>query len=137
MAVQIKDYAALIDQASRILRPRGMIDIMEFDFRVYGYDRKPIEVDTTTMEAPWFPRWMRFLRMAVQQLGGDVDAANHLDRWIGTHGAFEDTVYREFFIQTAPWTCGNSDRRAEAKREQGVYMRADIKVRCYLRSAPI
>lgn len=125
----------MIDQASRILRPRGLLDIMEFDFRVYGPDRKPVLVEPGVMEAPWLPRWMRLLNMAVRQLGGDVDAANRLDAWIGAHGAFEDKVYREFFIPTAPWVRGN-DCWAAGKRQEGACMREDIKVRRHRVSAP-
>ena len=125
--MQIKDYHSLIEQASCILRPRGLIDVMEFDFRVYGYDRKPVVVNTAVMQAPWLPRWMTFLNMAVRQLGGDIDAANRLDDWIGNHPAFEEKVYREFFIPSAPWVRGN-DRAAANKRHEGVCMRDDIKV---------
>jgi hypothetical protein len=124
---QIKDYESLVDQTSHIIRPGGLLDMMEFDFKVYGPDRKPIIPLTSVMEAPWLPRWMTFLNMAARQRGGDVDAANKLDDWVSAHPAFEQKVYRDFYIPTSPWARGD-DAYAHRKRREGTTMRDDIKV---------
>jgi hypothetical protein len=123
----VRDYAGLIDQASHILRPGGLLDLMEFDFRVYGPDHQAIVPVTSVMEAPWLPRWMTFLHMAVRQRGGTPDAANYLRGWVEAHPAFEDVVYREFFIPTSDWWKGG-DLTAQKKRRHGAQMRDDIKV---------
>jgi hypothetical protein len=79
------------------------MQLLEFDFRVYDGDCKPFSLPTGIMEPPWFPRWMAFLNMAVRQRGGSPDAANMLYSWTLQHPAFEDTVYEEYFIPTAPF----------------------------------
>jgi len=99
----IKDFATLIDQISQCLRPGGLMQLLEFDFRVYDSNCKPFSLPTGIMEPPWFPRWMAFLNMAVRQRGGSPDAANMLYSWTLQHPAFEDTVYEEYFIPTAPF----------------------------------
>lgn len=76
---------------------------MEFDFRVYDGSRKPFSFPTGAMEPPWFPRWMSFCNMAVRQRGGTPDAANMLYSWTLRHPAFEDVVYEEHFVPTAPF----------------------------------
>jgi len=99
----IKDYASLIDHISQCLRPGGLMELLEFDFRVYDGDHKPYSLPTGIMEPPWFPRWMSFCNMAVRQRGGSPDAANMLYSWTLQHPAFEDVVYQEYFIPTAPF----------------------------------
>jgi len=99
----IKDFPTLIDHISQCLRPGGLMELLEFDFRVYDPSRKPFSLPTGTMEPPWFPRWMSFLNMAVRQRGGSPDAANMLYSWTLQHPSLEDVVYEEYFIPTAPF----------------------------------
>lgn len=97
---------------------------MEFDFSVYDQNHQRIPVGTHQLGAPWWPRWLAFANLAARNQGGDVDAATHLHSWISNHPAFEDVVYREFFIPTSPWACND-----EFQRRIGTYMRDDILVR--------
>ncbi|KAI0068004.1 hypothetical protein BV25DRAFT_1875105 [Artomyces pyxidatus] len=99
----IKDYQTLIDHISQVLRTRGLLELYEFDFRVYDKDHRPIFAPTGVLQPPWFALWMNFLNMAVRQRGGSPDAANMLHHWISRHAAFEEVVYREYFIPTAPF----------------------------------
>ncbi len=79
------------------------MEILEFDFRVYDPDFKPFSIPTGIMEPPWFPRWMSFCNMAVRQRGGSPDAASMLYSWALQHPAFDDVVYQDYFIPTAPF----------------------------------
>jgi len=97
----IKDFPTLIDHISQCLRPGGLMELLEFDFRVYDASWKPFS--PTAMDGPWFPRWMSYANMAVRQRGGTPDAANMLYSWTLQHQAFEDVVYEEYFIPTAPF----------------------------------
>ncbi|KAI0035129.1 S-adenosyl-L-methionine-dependent methyltransferase [Vararia minispora EC-137] len=98
----IRDYEYLVDHISGALRPGGLVDILEFDFRVYGPDRKPFTIMPNS-NAPYFARWMSLLNMAVRQRGGSPDAANSIHSYVLEHGAYEDVIYREYFIPTAPF----------------------------------
>jgi len=118
----IRDYASLVDQIAQTLRGGGLLDLMEFDFRVYGTDRKPC-LDNNT--APWFARWMNHCHTAVQHSGGTPDAANHLHRWVSEHAAFEDVVYREFWLPTSPWFKGKDPQSVRQSRIAHVF-RDDI-----------
>jgi hypothetical protein len=93
----------MIDHITQCLRPHGLMELLEFDFRVYDSDCKPFSLKIGTMEPPWFPRWMSFLNLAVRQRGGTPDAANMLYSWLLQHPALEDVVYEEYFIPTAPF----------------------------------
>lgn len=118
----IRDYAGLIDEVSQTLRPSGLVDLMEFDFRVYGLDKKPM----LGHDAPsWWARWMNQCHIAVLQRGGEPDAANHLHRWISEHGAFEDVVYREFWLPTSPWRKG-SDPESMRQNRIATIFRQDV-----------
>lgn len=121
----IRDYAEMIDQCSHVLRPGGLLEVMEFDFRVYGPDHKPIKPVTTLMQPPWLPRWMEFLHMAVRQRGGSPSAANSLHTWVRSHPAYEDVVYHEIWIPTSPWARGE-DSASQRKRRHGKQMGDDI-----------
>ncbi|KAH9178870.1 hypothetical protein EDB89DRAFT_987720 [Lactarius sanguifluus] len=103
VASGIKDYPSLIDHISQCLRPGGLMELVESDFRVYDSDFKPFSLPTGIMEPPWFPRFMSFCNMAVRQRGGSPDAANMVYNWTLQHPAFDDVVYQDYFIPTAPF----------------------------------
>lgn len=107
---------------SKVLRPGGLIDVMEFDFHVYDHNCQRIELGTHQLGAPWWPRWLAFAKLAARNLGGEVDAATHLHSWISNHPAFERVVYREFWVPTSPWV------RDEFQKRMGSGMRDDILV---------
>jgi len=86
-----------------VLRPGGLVELLEYDFRFYDKHHRPISPPTTSMEPPWLPRWMNFLSIAIRQRGGSVDAANMLYSWVSEHGAFEDVHYQEIYFPTAPF----------------------------------
>lgn len=102
-SLQIKDYPTMIDHISQCLRPGGLMELFEFDFRVYDADHKPISSPIGTMEPPWWAQWISLTNMAIRQRGGTPDAANMLYSWTLQHQAFEDIVYEEYFLPTAPF----------------------------------
>ena len=106
------------------VRPGGLIHLTEFDFRVYGTDRKPIPIDHN---ASAVAKWMHLAHLAVKQQGGEPDAANHLHEWVSSNSAFEDIVYRHWWFQTSTWNTGNDPESRRANRH-GAAMRDDILV---------
>jgi hypothetical protein len=130
---QVKDYESLIDQCSMILRPGGLIDVNEFDFRSHGHDRKPIIADEAVLEPPWLGRWMSLCTVAVRHRGGDVDAADHLHRWLSEHEAFEDVVYRAVHFPASPFLRPD-EPNAQFWNSIGASMRDDVQVLIYFGS---
>ncbi|TFK41939.1 S-adenosyl-L-methionine-dependent methyltransferase [Crucibulum laeve] len=104
----IKDYAGLIDHISKVLRPGGMIDLSEFDFHAYDQNYQRIELGIHEIGPPWWPRWLAFANAAARNLGGNVDAATHLYDWVANHPAFEEVIYREFWLPGSPWIKGDA-----------------------------
>lgn len=104
------------------LRPRGLVDLTEFDFRVYGPDHKPIPIEE---KAPAIAKWMNLARRAVHHRGGEPDAANHLYRWINDHPSFEEVVYQQWWFQISPWRPGK-DAESVWMNRHGASMRDDI-----------
>ncbi|KAF8580131.1 S-adenosyl-L-methionine-dependent methyltransferase [Ramaria rubella] len=134
----IRDYAGLINHMVRCLRPRGLIVLYEFDFRLYHPDTRVAPPWSTTCppeEATYLCRWFGALRRAVAQRGGDVDAATHLHTWILQHDCFseDEVTYCEYWLPTAP-----SEYQKEwgvvgkHPKEVGELMREDLA--CFLRS---
>lgn len=117
---------------SMTLKPGGLLDLSEFDFRVYGLDRKPIPINE---KASAIARWMYLAHKAVQQQGGEPDAANHLYKWVSQHPAFEDVVYRRWWFQTSTWN-REKTKEAETANRHGASMRDDILVRALRFSPP-
>lgn len=70
----------------------------EFDFHIYDENHQRLELDTYQIGPPWWARWMTFVRVAIQQIGGHTDAASHLWDWVSNHPAFEQPVYREYWM---------------------------------------
>lgn len=108
---------------AQCLRLGGLIDLTEFDFRVYGIDKKPI----LTPGLSWFADWMNACHEAVYRNGGEPDAANHLHRWISQNPALEDVVYRQFWFQSSPWRAGNDAATIRQNRIAQVF-RDDVLV---------
>lgn len=65
---------------------------------MYDKDHRRIEIGTDEIGPPWWARWMEFMRKAIKEIGGDVDAATHLYDWVTANPLFEDIVYREFWL---------------------------------------
>ncbi|KAI0685087.1 hypothetical protein BC835DRAFT_1421619 [Cytidiella melzeri] len=118
----IRDYCGLVDHIALTLRPRGLVDLTEFDFRIHGRDHRPMPINA---DAPAIAKWMDLARHAVQQRGGEPDAATHLHRWISDHPAFEETVRQDWWIQVSPWHPGK-DAESQWMNRHGASMRDDI-----------
>jgi hypothetical protein len=101
--LQVKDFAHLVHAISHVLRPGGLIELVEVDFSVYTPERQRLELNLNRMEEPYLPRWFAFMRMAALQRGGDVDASNYIHSWVHEQGVFENVVYREYWVPTCPW----------------------------------
>lgn len=122
----IRDYHGLINHIAHVLRPGGLIDITEFPFYFTGIEKTPICPPAGTFEPPWTPLWMSYANRAVRQRGGDADASLHMYQWVCDHPAFEDAVYREFWIPCSPWLRGN-DPNSIWWNGIGATMRDDVK----------
>jgi len=117
----IKDYEGLINHISMVLRPGGLIDLMEFDFHCYDENHQRIELETSRVAGPWWPRFLAFVGLAARNRGGDVDAATHLHSWVSNHRSFENVVCRDFYIPTSTWRTDS-----ELWTRFGANMRDDI-----------
>jgi len=124
----VKSYRNLIDEISLVLRPGGMLELMEIDFSLYDLDHKRIPVDTLRLEGPWFARWFAFFKMAARGRGSDVDAATNMHQWLCDHEAFEDVVYKEFWVPNSPYHKGTDDA-SNWWRSVGEVARQDAYVR--------
>ena len=113
---------------AQTLRPRGLLQVTEFDFRVYDANKQPIMPSRLEEDTPWIARWMNLVNVAVEQRGGEPDAANHLNHWASTHPDLEDIVYHEYWFPTGPWKRGDDEQIARDNRT-GAMMRDDILVR--------
>jgi hypothetical protein len=100
------------------------MELTEFDFRVYGLDGRPIPLNQNVSA---IAHWMNFAHRAVQQQGGEPDAANHLHRWTRENPLLENVTYRRFWFQTSPWNTGRDPLSAQRNRH-GALMRDDILV---------
>ena len=116
---------------AQTLRPRGLIQLVEFDFRVYDSAKQPIMPSRLDEETDWIARWMNIANVAVEQRGGEPDAANHLHRWVQESPLLEEAVYHEFWFPTCPWLKGNDPDTLRNNRA-GAMMRDDILVRTRL-----
>lgn len=107
IAAGIRDYHAMINQISHVLRPGGLVDITEYPFYFTGPDKKPIIKPKGTFEPPWTALWMSYANRAISARGGSSDAALHLPDWMRSNPAFEDVVVRDFWMPASPWLKGN------------------------------
>jgi len=79
-----------------------LIDLSEYDFTAYDQNHQRIEFDKNDFSPPWWARWLSLLRNAIEARGGDINAATHLYDWVRNNPAFEEVVYREYFLPVVP-----------------------------------
>lgn len=99
--LQVRDYHLLIDQLARVVRPGGLIDLCEYDFRAYDVHGNVMPVEDSD-SPPWWAKWLSHLRGAVDRQGGDIHAAEKLLLWVQGNSAFEGIVYKEHFLPVVP-----------------------------------
>ncbi|KAF8628272.1 hypothetical protein AX15_004040 [Amanita polypyramis BW_CC] len=104
----IKDYERLIDQISRVLRPGGLIDVMEWDFSVYDVNKRIVNLSTDQWGPPWVPRFTAFVQSAIRKRGGDVVGPLKMELFVEAHPSFEQVVHRDFWVPAYHWSKGES-----------------------------
>ena len=122
---QIQKYDYLIEQMARILRPGGLVEIIEFDLTVYDCTGNVIQVDERSSTFVGTPAWAAFmahLKRAICKSGGHIDAARHIRSWISNHIAFENVVSRDILLPNVP---GDDTRFSPGFHEK---MRENIQV---------
>lgn len=127
MPIQIRDYGGLIQHISHVLRPGGLIDLLEYDFQVHNEHRQLVTVSTGSMGAPWLPRFLTLIKNAAGRRGGTLDAARNLYNWVKDTPAFTDVVHRQIWTPASPWLTG-SDPETQKLNQHGALMRDDVMV---------
>jgi hypothetical protein len=133
----IKDYHALINEIGRILRPRGMVLLQEWDYQTYDADKHIISPrsDGERPQESWFVRWVDTVREAVMARGGDLKSVPLLEGWIESHGAFEEIGRCDMWLPLAPYFPGH-DESERILNEVGKSFRLDVHVRAFLSNSP-
>lgn len=121
----------MINDISLTLRPGGLLDLTEYNFVIHDGNKKRIELSQEgELTGPWLPRWMSLAQQAIRTRGGEVEAADHLKRWVAEHGSFEDVVHRPFWFQASPWNKGTDAESAHLNKIANT-MREDMLV-CFI-----
>ena len=114
-----------------------MIDLTEYNFVIHDGNKKRFVIPENELnpQGPWLPQWMHLAQQAIRTRGGEVEAADHLERWVADHGAFENVVHRSFWFQASPWNTG-MDPESVRQNEIAKVMREDMLVcfGCFLES---
>jgi ubiquinone/menaquinone biosynthesis C-methylase UbiE len=124
----VKNYVNLIDQISRVLRPGGLLILLECDFLVADVHGRAQRPATNVMQPPWLARFLHFVHMAIKQRGGNIEACTSMHEWVASHPAFDQVVTKEYLLGISPWHPGH-DAEAQHNRFIASYMRADLIVR--------
>ncbi|KAF6754291.1 S-adenosyl-L-methionine-dependent methyltransferase [Ephemerocybe angulata] len=128
IAFGIRDYRRLIEHMTRAVRPNGVIEVQEYDFRTYTRDNKLIPANTTDPLGtyPWWATFLAHVREGVAKSGGDIRAATDLESWVRSHEALMDVVYRDVYLPVVPGNC--------RRYQEDVYTRMKDDVMAFLRS---
>ena len=122
---QIKDYEGLIDQISHVVRPGGVIDIMEWDFGIHDVNKQRIPLSLNQKAPPWLDRFLALVESAVRKRGGDVDAVLRMETFVQNNPNYEQVVHQDFWVPIGPWMKDDPDMI-----RIGIHMRADVLVCC-------
>ena len=90
----------MANHIARVVRPGGLVDLCEYDFRSYDVNGDIMPVDGNT--PPWWAKWLTHLRYAVASQGGNVEAAEKLLSYVEANPAYEGVVYKEYLLPVVP-----------------------------------
>jgi SAM-dependent methyltransferase len=127
LAMQVKDYRGLIDQISRVLRPGGVLILLDTDFLVADVNYHTQVPNTSLMQPPWLQRFLAFVNMAIKKRGGNIEACEHMHEWLAEHPAYEQIEWKDHFMGISPWMQGRSSE-SQRQRHIAQQMRADLYV---------
>ena len=99
---QIKNYERVIDQISHVLRPGGLIDVMEYDFCLYDSSRRKMALSVESPGPPWITRFIALVHLAVRSRGGDIDGIERMEALVRNHPSFEGVVSQDIWMPTTP-----------------------------------
>jgi hypothetical protein len=108
-----------------MLRPGGMVEISEWDFRVYDTGYKLLNDNDGDSLFSWLSRFFIACGRAARARGGNVDAANSLKRWCSENPAFENVRQIDFWLPCSAWPTDDK------QRQFGKAMAEDISV-CWI-----
>jgi len=120
----IKDYANLVHQVARVVRPNGLVSFSEWDFCVYDAHKKKLSGTETDSVTSHVARFCSFVGQAARARGGSVDAANLLTQWCTENGAFitETVHHTDYWLPASPW-CTDKGAEGDRLRAWGEAMR--------------
>lgn len=96
---------------AKCLRPRGLLILCEFDFKIYRLDRvpyppwgPPYTPHGQLLETPFLCHWFNALNKAIVSRGGSL-AAEYMHDWVKKHPFFDDAeiIRQEMFFPFGPY----------------------------------
>ncbi|KZT61170.1 S-adenosyl-L-methionine-dependent methyltransferase [Calocera cornea HHB12733] len=103
----IHDYPLMLSRILPLLRPGGLLDLSEWDFRIYSASHQPLPLVPHGQEGhSWTAEWLWALREAGARRGGQMDAASFMEGWVRESGVWDDVGYRDTWIAISAPTGG-------------------------------
>ncbi|KAJ7111569.1 S-adenosyl-L-methionine-dependent methyltransferase [Mycena crocata] len=93
----IRDYPRFLDQVARLLRPGGLVILIEPDLRQFANDKPELQYTHGSGPRGWFTLWETYRGLLVS-LGVDVTVPQHLGQLLEETGCFENVTVQEGII---------------------------------------
>lgn len=110
IAPGIRNYRSFIDRLAGIVKPNGLIQLFETDFKLYyaKHEGATFEI-TSSVDDPghsWFHDWQTILLMAFHKMGGNPEAGSMNRDWVKENPAFREVEYKDLWFPTGPFLPG-------------------------------
>ncbi|KZO94446.1 S-adenosyl-L-methionine-dependent methyltransferase [Calocera viscosa TUFC12733] len=96
----IPDYPKLIDECARVLKARGLINLIEGDWDIFDSDGNPV----TPYKNPGWYNWIQAWRGAVAHQNIDVEAPKKTEQWLKDSPYFSEVKATARWMPIGPWT---------------------------------
>ncbi|EJT96958.1 hypothetical protein DACRYDRAFT_25399 [Dacryopinax primogenitus] len=109
----IHDYPLMLSRINTLLRPGGLVELAEWDFRIYDADHRPVPLAPRGEPGhSWVAEWLWSLREMGVERGGHMDAATFMGEWLRSSGVWEDVGGNDTWIAISAPTGDNEEEEA-------------------------
>lgn len=115
----VRDYNALISEIAHVLRPGGLVLLVDTSLQAYDANHNPINpFHQDPCRSTWLATYIGHVRDAMAAKGGNPCGADFFDAQLQANGAFGDITIDDVWLCVGKWFVHPRESYAVQSREK-------------------